>query len=655
MRIPQSKLLTLLVAAVVILPATPAMADDPIVVTGSGWGHGIGLPQYGARGAAEEGWSTTDILGYFYSGTLIGTVGQGELTGHADPLRIGVDQGQSKSWFYTDGGPVTVCLGLECHTANPGESWTLTANGSGGCWLERNEAQVGNLGTCDGWITWEDQPNVRVVFPVLNRTYARGKILFTPAPVNAYHVLVEIGLEQYLYGLGEMPSSWHPTALKAQAIAGRTYALYKAKVYANLAASQARMDACACHLYASTFDQKYIGWAKEAEGTNGHWGSIWRQAVDDTANQALYHPSDGVSRAIEAYYFSSSGGATEHNDEVWGGTPYAYLRSKDDPWSTNPDINPTNASWTAQLTPSHVASAFGFTSVYRVVVTERNTSGSARTVLVSGLANKADTSIHVPAGSFRSKLGLKSQYFSVDWTGVPIFPEGADLVVLHDPTSGVWTYRSRQGTVSSIYFGNPGDTAFMGDWDCDGIATPGLYRSADGYAYLRNDNEQGVAHITFFFGNPGDVPIAGDFNGDGCDTLSIYRPSEQVFYIINRLGEDGGGLGAADYSYMFGNPGDIPFAGDWNGDGVDTAGLRRPSNGFVYLKNSNSTGNADIEYYYGNPGDLVVAGDWDNDGDDTLGLYRPSNGFVYLKNSNSTGVADIAYQMGTSVHRPVAG
>jgi hypothetical protein len=83
--------------------------------------------------------------------------------------------------------------------------------------------------------------------------------------------------------------------------------------------------------------------------------------------------------------------------------------------------------------------------------------------------------------------------------------------------------------------------------------------------YLRNSITQGIADIRFFFGNPGDVPIAGDFNGDGFDTVSIYRPSNQTFYIINELGRDGGGLGTADFSFVFGNPGDEPFVGDLNG------------------------------------------------------------------------------------------
>jgi hypothetical protein len=221
--------------------------------------------------------------------------------------------------------------------------------------------------------------------------------------------------------------------------------------------------------------------------------------------------------------------------------------------------------------------------------------------------------------------------------------------------AGFWRLYRGPAQVAGFYFGNPGDFGFMGDWDCDGIDTPGLYRRSDGYVYLRNSNTQGTADIAFFFGNPGDLPLAGDFDGNGCDTVSIYRPAEGKFYVINHLGSGDSGLGAADYSYYFGNPGDAPFMGDWNGDGIDTPGLRRNSNGFVYLRHSNSQGVGEVEYFYGDSGDLVFSGDWDGDGDDTLGLYRPSNGTVYLRNTNTTGTAELAYTMGGSVHKPVAG
>jgi hypothetical protein len=192
---------------------------------------------------------------------------------------------------------------------------------------------------------------------------------------------------------------------------------------------------------------------------------------------------------------------------------------------------------------------------------------------------------------------------------------------------------------TSFYFGNPGDVAFSGDWDGDGDETLGLYRRSDGYVYLRNSNTQGVADISFFFGNPGDLPIAGDFDGDGYDTVSIYRPSQARFYIMNDLGSNDGGLGAADYSFLFGNPGDKPFVGDFNGDGVDTIGLHRESTGLVYYRNSNSTGVAQAQFTFGNPGDKIVAGDWDGDGDDTVAVYRPATGMVYIRYTNSSGYA----------------
>jgi hypothetical protein len=215
-----------------------------------------------------------------------------------------------------------------------------------------------------------------------------------------------------------------------------------------------------------------------------------------------------------------------------------------------------------------------------------------------------------------------------------------------ETNAGFWRLYHGPAQVAGFYFGNPGDYGFMGDWNCDGIDTPGLYRRSDGYVYLRNSNTQGVADIAFFFGNPGDLPLAGDFDNNGCDTVSIYRPAEGKFYIMNHLGAGDAGLGAADFSYYFGNPGDAPFMGDWNGDGIDTPGLRRNSDGFVYLRHSNTQGVGEEVYFYGDSGDVVFTGDWDNDGDDTLGLYRPSNGTVYLRNTNTTGVADTTVVVG---------
>ncbi|MEZ5175701.1 MAG: M15 family metallopeptidase [Acidimicrobiia bacterium] len=212
----------------------------------------------------------------------------------------------------------------------------------------------------------------------------------------------------------------------------------------------------------------------------------------------------------------------------------------------------------------------------------------------------------------------------------------------HVDSGGVWTLADRPRTdpdETEFYYGKPGDSPFMGDWDNDGIDTPGLYRRSDGFVYLRQTNTQGIADIQFFFGDPGDQPLVGDFDGDGYDTVSIYRPSEHRFYIINELGEDGKGLGAADYFFSFGNPGDIPFVGDFDGDGVDEIGLRRSSTARVFLKWELEAGPADYEFIYGVPGDIPLAGDWDGNGTDTIAVFRPSSGIWYLRLDNTAGIA----------------
>ena len=251
-------------------------------------------------------------------------------------------------------------------------------------------------------------------------------------------------------------------------------------------------------------------------------------------------------------------------------------------------------------------------------------------------------------GTWTSAKGGNSDTFSIRVADDPCPGPSCDTIYTVD-SGGRWTLWDELNIFSaksSFYFGNPGDIGFSGDWNCNGVATPGLYRQSDGFVYLRNSNTQGIADVTFFFGNPGDVPVAGDFNNDGCDTVSLYRPAEGRFFVINELGEDGGGLGAAETSYFFGNPGDKPFAGDFDGDGVDTFGLHRESTGLVYFRNSHTQGIADAQFIYGDPGDVLFAGDWDGDGDDTVAVYRQSNSTLYVKLTNTQGSADHTIPVG---------
>jgi hypothetical protein len=106
-------------------------------------------------------------------------------------------------------------------------------------------------------------------------------------------------------------------------------------------------------------------------------------------------------------------------------------------------------------------------------------------------------------------------------------------------------------------------------------------------------------------------------------------------------------------SFYLGNPGDVGIAGDWNGDGLDTTGVFRPSNGVIFLKNTNASGFADVALNYGLGGDRPVIGDWDNDGIDTIGVYR--NAQFLLRNSNSVGFADLVFAIGNPGDMPISG
>ena len=250
--------------------------------------------------------------------------------------------------------------------------------------------------------------------------------------------------------------------------------------------------------------------------------------------------------------------------------------------------------------------------------------------------------------------------WSTWWARIPIADVTAVIapgstVGLVDSSQGRWYLRNAAGEVISFFFGVPGDYPFMGDWDCDGVDTPGLYRQSDGFVYLRNSNTTGPGTISFFLGNPGDIPIAGDFDGDGCDTLSVYRPSQGRVFITDTLGENGG-IFVAERDYYFGNPGDKPFVGDFDGDGFETIGLHRESTGFVYFRNTHTQGVADNSFFFGNPGDRLVAGDWGIvDGVDTPAVFRPAGTIFYFRHTNTQGNADSQFAWGSSGWLPVAG
>jgi len=232
-------------------------------------------------------------------------------------------------------------------------------------------------------------------------------------------------------------------------------------------------------------------------------------------------------------------------------------------------------------------------------------------------------------------------------------------VGLVDTAQGIWRLKDhKDGSVATFTFGNPGDRPVVGDWDGDGDETPGLFRDTDGFFYGRNSNDTGIADFSCFAGNPSDVALGGDWDGDGIHTLGIYRPTEQVFYLYNKtcVGNPGPPMGAADVTFLFGNPGDTPAVGDWDDDGKDEVGLYRESTGFFYWRNTLDTGIASDEMFFGNPGDRFVAGDWGLvEGTDTPAVFRGSITTFFFRQTLTQGVADSQFVYGETPWLPVAG
>ncbi|MFO7300412.1 MAG: SpoIID/LytB domain-containing protein, partial [Actinomycetes bacterium] len=477
------------------------LSTGSVSVTWGGHGHGIGMPQWGAQAMAfSQGKKHEDILKHFYEGVQFGKTDLegGTIKQWGNPVRVGLAQGQNWVRFQPKGGPATICFGPRpdsCtnHTAAANETWIVGRTGTA-CVLKKvvgsgeeevasfacSNPESGKHGIQFATVTWDPQPGVKIYFPTwasARDLYARGKIEFMTAPSGLVNVRAAMELEEYLYGLGEVPNTWHPEALKAQAVAARSFALYRMWAVRNNA-DGLRVD-CGCHLRNTTADQAYRGYEDSASAglTEGDPvnGAKWLEAVNSTRGKAMWHTHHGSTRAIEAYYFASTGGATENNPDRWGGTQYPYLKSKNDPGARFETVTYTASTFASKL-------GFGTGTVERVHIPERYASGRPKKVIVSGKDGSGKALVkEFTSSQFKSALGYGKGDWVKEVTGVQ-FVDGPipGALVLHQQSTATWFY-IQGGQAETLVYGRPGDIALMGDWDGDGIDTPGLYRQSDGF------------------------------------------------------------------------------------------------------------------------------------------------------------------------------
>ena len=335
-------------------------------VTGRGWGHGIGMSQWGAYGFAQRGATYEEILAHYYRGTQLGKAG-------VTRMRVLIVE-SAKAVAVGSAGPLTVEDG-------DGESYELAAG-------------TYRFGPGFRLEVDPDAPARRLPGPlslaakgsplVVNGKRYRGTVEVA-AVKRTVRVVNTVGLEAYLLGVvpGEVPRTWPVEALKAQAVAARSYAV------------ATRKPSGPFDVYADVRSQVYGGIDYEAAETSA--------AVQATAGQVLLYEG----KVATTYFFSTSGGRTVDISEAWGSPPVPYLVSVEDPYD---GASPHHTWGPVAVGSKQLRTALKLRSAPVDARVNAGPSGRA-TQLVFTLADGRE--VAVPAATVRSELGLRSTWFRI--------------------------------------------------------------------------------------------------------------------------------------------------------------------------------------------------------------------------------------------------
>lgn len=369
-----------LVAVLVAALSLPAGASGGslFLISGRGWGHGVGLSQYGAYGFAQSGASYDQILAHYYPGTTLGPAPLAE-------VRVLLAGGR-KQLEIASAAPFTVAdasgqsIGLEAGTYVLDAALRIVAGGE--------ERQL--------------VPPVRFdpgASPLeLGRPY-HGSLVVLLSEKGKLSAVNYVGLEQYVYGVvpGEMPADWAAEALKAQAVAARSYALASRRPTGDF------------DLYADTRSQVYGGIAAEDPRTSA--------AVDATAGQVVLF--EGA--VAQTFFFSTSGGRTAASADVWG-QPLPYLVPVEDPFDS---LSPFHVWGPELFTGKRLAELLG-PQVPRGLRDFTVSVDSSGRVSVATLVG-GGASAEVRGAVLRSALTLRSTWFDVGVLSLPAPPAAVVL------------------------------------------------------------------------------------------------------------------------------------------------------------------------------------------------------------------------------------
>ena len=394
-----------LITSSLFTPAANAVPNEWIIV-GSGWGHGVGLSQYGALGQALDGRSWQDILNHYYPGTSLSDspVDKQIIVGLSQDktavfVRLDKLTDDAQLEMSIDGNPVATIGGgtiirIESNgnsiVTSGGDDGRAESRGTGKKISFRISAGSGLINTNSGTPDTNagsalSSPGHRYKYGTLNVVYGGDN----DGRADLYTSISMRLADEYVLGIGEMSSSWPKAALVAQVVASRSYGLGKAN-------SGIRGN-CGCHIYNNATDQVYVGYSKESDA--------WKDAVNSALNGAG-QPAVLTfgGKAITAYFASSTGGRTMSTLDAWGGN-VAWSQSVDDNWSLNAR-NP-NSRWGVRMSQSAMAAALGLSNVQSIDVVERYSSGAAKTLVAK---DSNGGSVTLSGRTFQARMKLKSTY-----------------------------------------------------------------------------------------------------------------------------------------------------------------------------------------------------------------------------------------------------
>ena len=362
---------TALLTALALLAAVPATSEAAVrhVIRGAGFGHGIGMSQYGAYGYALEGARYPGILAHYYKGTRLSTAPSG-------PVRVLL---QPVDPYIRVRGATSV----GGRSLKPGTMYIAKRGGGGIVVTTSRGRRVGTFGSV---IKFKSSDPMRLMGPALNSVTSglyRGS-MEVRVDGGGVTSINELDMDSYIRGVvaGEMPSSWPLEALKVQAVAARTYALATSKTSG------------AFDQYPDTRSQVYRGVTGESVRSDA--------AVKDTAGRIVtYSGTPAVT-----YYFSTSGGHTENIE-------FSFVGSLSKPWLVGvPDPYDTQSPyhrWTVRMSAAALDRALRAPGSFkRIKVLERGVS--PRVVRAEVVGTRGTRSVSGP--QIRSALGLRDTWFT---------------------------------------------------------------------------------------------------------------------------------------------------------------------------------------------------------------------------------------------------